>query len=274
MRDLPINGDGTGAADPAPDIAADAVDSVLVPGVEQAHSLFADGASGSTGSTGTIADVIAGVSVSSQEQAGRAVPLTQGHRVGGTQSAGTSSADPLATASQTPDPQTASDPAGTLPSAPASTAQPVTANGSSALSVANQVAPALVAMAKGGGIGGRLSISITPEQLGQVHITVERSADGMTSIHVAAEQLGTLDMLRQDRADLTRVLDQANLGQGGHSLSFSWDGGGGGMPGWGTPGDQQGEQQMAQASGSYAVEATPTPAVATVSTRGGIDLTA
>jgi hypothetical protein len=168
---------------------------------------------------------------------------------------------------------------GDLPTAQtmgAGAARPLAANGGPPPSVASQVAPALVSMAQAGA-GGRLSISITPDQLGQVHITVERATDGTTAIHVAAEQLGTLNILRHDQADLTRALDQAGVGQGGHSLSFSWDGGGGGMQGWNTPGEQRSEYQPALVSKSYAMEPTAARSAAAssaVAARGGIDLTA
>jgi hypothetical protein len=153
----------------------------------------------------------------------------------------------------------------------AGAARPLAASGGLPPSVSSQVAPALVSMAQAGA-GGRLSISITPDQLGQVHITVERATDGTTAIHVAAEQLGTLNILRHDQADLTRALDQAGVGQQGHSLSFSWDGGGGGMQGWNTPGEQRGLYQPAVVSKSYAVEPSAVPSAAVA--RGGIDLTA
>jgi flagellar hook-length control protein FliK len=141
-------------------------------------------------------------------------------------------------------------------------------------SVAAQVTPALISMAQGNGAGGRLSISITPDQLGQVHITVERATDGTTSIHVAAEHLGTLNMLQHDQADLTRALDQAGISQEGHSLSFSWNGGDGSMQGWNAPTDQRSERPPANISKSYAVETAALPSIALAATRGGVDLTA
>jgi len=193
-----------------------------------------------------------------------AVTSAQGPDGGGTVSVDPQSVDAGGVAIQAADVPTAQ-------TTGAGAARPLAANGGLPPSVASQVAPALVSMAQVGA-GGRLSISITPDQLGQVHITVERATDGTTSIHVAAEQLGTLNILRHDQADLTRALDQAGVGQEGHSLSFSWDGGGGGMQGWNTPSDQHGEYQPAQVSKSYAVEPTAVPSAA--ATRGGIDLTA
>lgn len=156
----------------------------------------------------------------------------------------------------------------------ASSSRPISADASSVPSVAAQVAPAVVAMARGQSPDGRLSVSITPDQLGQVHITVERASDGTTAIHVAAEQLTTLDLLRQDQATLSHALDQAGVGQEGHSLSFSWEGGGGGMPGWDPPGDQSGDGQTANIANPYTTEEAVSAPSAAAAARGGIDVTA
>ena len=175
-----------------------------------------------------------------------AVAPMQAQEGGGTTAVGGQAADPQAFALQAGDLQmTQAGVAGVAKPLPNAGAPP---------SVASQIAPAVVSMAQSGAPGGRLSVSITPEQLGQVHITVERAADGTTSIHVAAEQLGTLNILRHDQAGLTRALDQAGVGQSGHNLSFSWEGGGSGTQGWNTPNQQSSQYQPANVSKSYAVD--------------------
>ena len=139
-------------------------------------------------------------------------------------------------------------------------------------SVAEQIAPAVVSMAQGRAAGRRLQVSITPDELGQVSITVERAVDGTTAVHVAAERAATLDLLRRDQADLARALDQAGAGAGGHSLSFSLLGGGGRMAGGGRD-EPPAERQPASAALLYAE--TPPPAAASrAAARGGLDLTA
>lgn len=198
--------------------------------------------------------------------AAHAVAAMQGQDGGGTTAVGGQAADPQAFALQAGDLQTTQAGA-------AGVARPLP-NAGGPPSVESQVAPAVVAMAQSGGAGGRLSVSITPEQLGQVHITVERAADGTTSIHVAAEQLGTLNILRHDQAGLTRALDQAGVGQSGHSLSFSWEGGGSGTQGWNTPNEQRSQYQPANVSKSYAVDSIAIPPTAAAAARGGIDVTA
>jgi hypothetical protein len=175
------------------------------------------------------------------------------------------------------DPQTVPGQNGQVASAPglsAASSRPVSADPGSAPSVAAQITPAVVAMARSQDPDGRLSVSITPDQLGRVHITVERASDGTTAIHVAAEQLTTLDLLRQDQATLNHALDQAGIGKEGHSLSFSWEGGGGGgMPRWETPGKPSDDGQTANMANPYTEEAVSAPSAAAAA-RGGIDVTA
>ena len=148
---------------------------------------------------------------------------------------------------------------------------PPNAEAAPAPSVAEQIAPAVVSMAQGRAAGHRLQVSITPDELGQVSITVERAVDGTTAVHVAAERAATLDLLRRDQADLARALDQAGAGAGGHSLSFSLSGGGGRMAGGGRD-EPPAERQPASAALLYA-EAPP-PAASRAAARGGLDLTA
>jgi flagellar hook-length control protein FliK len=160
-------------------------------------------------------------------------------------------------------------------------------------SVAEQISPAMIAMVQGRNAARSVSVSITPGELGQVNITVERSADGTTSIHVAAERLATLDMLRTGQADLSHALNQAGVQQSSHSLSFSWNGApGSGNQGWtgqgwsGQGGNGQGwhGQAWARSDGqsddalgalaarSYAEDRTGLGS--TAAARGGIDVTA
>ena len=142
-------------------------------------------------------------------------------------------------------------------------------------SVADQITPSIVAMVRDHGAARQLSISITPDQLGQVSITVGRAADGTTSIHVAAEQLATLDLLRKDQSVLMQALDQSGTGQSSHTLTFSWNGGDGGMPDWGNRGwsGPRDPPPLASAVGSYAEEPTNPPNY-TATGRGGIDVIA
>lgn len=151
--------------------------------------------------------------------------------------------------------------------------QSLAVNGGPALSVATQILPAVVTMAQGHGAEHRLSVSITPDELGKVSITIDRAIDGTTTIQVAAERQATLDLLQRDRSELVHALDQAGIRQENHSLSFSLDGGNGGMGGWGNQGDQPSQRWPASAAQSYADESDSNPTTAAAA-RGGIDLTA
>jgi flagellar hook-length control protein FliK len=175
------------------------------------------------------------------------------------------------------DPQTALVQANDMQAAPTrEAASPGTlpAPASPAGSVVDQIAPDVIRMTQRHGANGRLSISITPDALGLVHVTVERATDGTTSIHVAAEHLATMELLRQDQGDLARALDQAGIGSEGRSLSFSWNGGGGGMTGWsGGSGHQPGGSPQTDVIGHYIEETISGPSAAAAA-RGGIDVTA
>ena len=245
--------------DQAPAAAIDAVDpNALFGALDGPSPMAADSTNASL--LGTLIDP-------GSHPAEHAVAPMQGQDGGGITAVGGQAVDPQAFAIQAGDLQTTQAGA-------AGAARPLPAAAGAPPSVASQVAPAVVSMAQSGGAGGRLSVSITPEQLGQVHITVERAADGTTSIHVAAEQLGTLNILRHDQAGLTRALDQAGVGQSGHSLSFSWEGGGSGTQGWNTPNQQSSQYQPANVSKSYAADSIAMPPTAAAAARGGIDVTA
>ena len=150
------------------------------------------------------------------------------------------------------------------------------------VSVADQVAPAVISAARNGEAGHRVTVSITPGELGQVSITVERNSNGTMHIQVSAEHLATLDLLRRDQDELTQTLDQAAGSRSGHSLSFSLDHGtardgpGNGMGGWFMHNGQQDARpstpQFAYADNTAITAVTSTsPAAAS---RGGIDVTA
>ena len=161
-------------------------------------------------------------------------------------------------------------------SSPKADASRPAADSIAAPSVADQVSSSMVAMARNYGADGRISISITPDQLGQVHIVVERATDGTTTIHLAAEQLATLDLLRQDQGSLNQALDQAGIGTGGHTLSFSWEGGAGGgsRSGWYVPDDTAAENKSTSLAGVYAVDPASNRLAMAATARGGVDVTA
>jgi hypothetical protein len=157
----------------------------------------------------------------------------------------------------------------------ASVSRPPSASVTLPLAVREQVAAA-AAMAQGRSVNGQFSVSITADGLGQISITVERGTDGTTIIHVAAEHLATLDMLRTDQRDLMRALDKSGLGPDQHSLYFSWDGGsasGWTGQGWRARDDGHGEPPPVDPAHFYAREPVAVPML-TLLTRPGVDVTA
>lgn len=146
------------------------------------------------------------------------------------------------------------------------------------VSVADQVAPMVLSAARNGEAGHRVTVSITPDELGRVNVTVERNSDGTMHIQVSAEHLATLDLLRRDQDELTRTLNQAANSRSGHSLSFSLDHGpagdgpGSGMGGWSTQGGQQ-DARPSMPPNAYSDDIAAGPA-APAAARSGIDVTA
>ncbi len=143
--------------------------------------------------------------------------------------------------------------------------------------VTDQVVAAVEAMSHRSSSTGRVSVSITPDELGRIGITVERQANGTTTIHVQAERLATLDLLRTDQAALVRALDQSGHGRDDHALSFSWDNGGG-HPGqggarWGMQDEQHGGPSGVETGrGSY--PDARLSLASSAAARGGVDVTA
>ena len=141
-------------------------------------------------------------------------------------------------------------------------------------SLLDQVAPAVVSAARDGEAGSRTTLSITPDQLGKVTVSVERRSDGTMQIEVSAQHLATLDLLRKDQADLTQALDLAGAGQGSHSLSFSLASGGGH---WSMQGEQQNGRPPQHFPAAYADDPAPAAAASVQARRtaaGSIDVTA
>ncbi len=138
---------------------------------------------------------------------------------------------------------------GAPPVAPAVVPMPVQPADSPArfvprIAPAQQVAPAAIALAIGGGPDGRIALSLDPVELGRVEVVLERVGES-THVQVAAERPETLALLARDSASLDRALGGAGIGaEGGRSLSFSLLGGdaGGGNAAMGG-GAQDGNRQ-------------------------------
>ncbi|MDF1791362.1 MAG: flagellar hook-length control protein FliK [Thalassobaculaceae bacterium] len=90
---------------------------------------------------------------------------------------------------------------------------------------ADQVAVKLSSTAKEG--GGKVTIRLSPEELGKVDIKMEISKDGLVRAVVSADRPETLELLQKDAKGLERALQNAGLQTDGESLEFDLRGGGG-----------------------------------------------
>lgn len=88
---------------------------------------------------------------------------------------------------------------------------------------ADQVAMKMSASAKDG--GGKVTIRLSPEELGKVDIRMEISKDGLVRAVVAVDRPETLELLQRDAKGLERVLQDAGLQTDGDSLEFDLRGG-------------------------------------------------
>ena len=99
-------------------------------------------------------------------------------------------------------------------------AAPATAAKAAGPQPALQVAPALVQLTHTAN-GGQLTLQLNPNELGRVHIQIERAADGTANVQVTADRPETLQLLVADQAQLHHALDNAGLPQEGRTLSLN-----------------------------------------------------
>jgi flagellar hook-length control protein FliK len=101
-----------------------------------------------------------------------------------------------------------------------------------------QVAPVVIALAHAPQQGGRVTVTLQPEQLGRVEIHLHQQPDAGASVHLIAERPETLALLQRDAGQLDRALGQAGITvpQGGLSFALAGGDGGGGRSGGQRPG--------------------------------------
>jgi len=137
-------------------------------------------------------------------------------------------------------------------------------------SPAQQVAPVVVAVALAQGGGSSLVVRLTPGELGQVEVRIERPADGgAAQVKVMAERPETLALLQRDAPELGRALQQAGITQDNCRLSFSLGsqdqgsgGQGGGSQGTGNQGagnQASGNQGWGGRQARFVTEELPPP---------------
>jgi flagellar hook-length control protein FliK len=86
--------------------------------------------------------------------------------------------------------------------------------------LAHQLAPALLSVAQGADGSERMTVRLSPAELGFVQVRIDRLAGGATHVAITAERPQTLQTLEQDQAELHRALDHAGVPAEGRTLAF------------------------------------------------------
>ena len=127
------------------------------------------------------------------------------------------------------DPRTASPPEPPMPvpglamATPPARAEPAARSPNSPAyptSPAEQAGTALVATLKAADGTQSVTVQLHPDDLGAVHIRVDRTIGGLAHVAISADRPETLRLLRDDEAGLRRVLDNAGLPAEGRTVSF------------------------------------------------------
>jgi flagellar hook-length control protein FliK len=85
---------------------------------------------------------------------------------------------------------------------------------------AEQVAPALLTLAKTADGSQQMTVRLQPGDLGMVQVRIARAASGSTQIEITADNPSTLLALQRDQPQLHRTLDEAGIPAAGRSVSF------------------------------------------------------
>jgi flagellar hook-length control protein FliK len=104
---------------------------------------------------------------------------------------------------------------------PAATqAAAVAATSAHPASVAEQIAPTLLTLAKAPNGTQQMTVRLHPADLGMVQVRIERAISGMTQIEITADRPETLQALRRDQPALHRTLDEAGIPAAGRTVTF------------------------------------------------------
>ncbi len=107
--------------------------------------------------------------------------------------------------------------------------------------IQDQVAVHMQRAAKDG--ADKISIQLSPEELGRIHVKMNVDEDKRVSASIMVERPATLELLQRDTKALERALQDAGLKADSGSLSFSLQRGNQGdssdTPGWGQNGGRQ-----------------------------------
>jgi flagellar hook-length control protein FliK len=83
-----------------------------------------------------------------------------------------------------------------------------------------QLAPALLTMAKTADGGQQMTVRLHPADLGMVQVRIAQAASGMTQIDITTDNPATLLALQRDQPQLHRTLDDAGIAAAGRTVTF------------------------------------------------------
>ena len=87
-------------------------------------------------------------------------------------------------------------------------------------SPAEQVAPAVLTLAKTADGGRQMTVRLQPADLGMVQVRIAQAVSGTTNIDITAENPATLLALQRDQPQLHRTLDEAGIPAAGRTVTF------------------------------------------------------
>jgi flagellar hook-length control protein FliK len=93
------------------------------------------------------------------------------------------------------------------------------AHPTSAAAPLQQLAPALLTLAKTADGNQQMTIRLHPAELGMVQVRIERALSGST-VEITAEKSDTLRALQQDQPQLHRMLNEAGIPAAGRTVTF------------------------------------------------------
>jgi flagellar hook-length control protein FliK len=100
------------------------------------------------------------------------------------------------------------------------TASPAPAHSTNAAAPSEQIAPALLTLAKTADGSQKITIRLQPIELGMVQVRIERASSGSTLVEIITERSDTLRAMQQDQPQLHHVLDEAGIPAAGRTFTF------------------------------------------------------
>jgi hypothetical protein len=110
-------------------------------------------------------------------------------------------------------------PTGTPPTVPTTTSV-AAAHQAPVASPAEQVAPALLTLAKTADGSQQMTVRLQPAGLGMVQVRIAQAASGTTQIEITADNPATLLALQRDQPQLHHTLDDAGIPAAGRTITF------------------------------------------------------